>query len=79
MVRDGRSGEKHMMKICVLGDHSSSDKLEMVTVERWRPSRPSDRRTDPTQTNTFEAVNIYMIVKFLNQRGVARYLNIMFM
>lgn len=49
MVRDGRSGEKHMTKICVLGDHSSSDKLEMVTVERWRPSRPSDRRTDPTQ------------------------------
>lgn len=80
MVRDGRSGETHMTKICVLGDHSSSDKLETVTVERWRPSRrPSDRRTDPTQTNTFEAVNIYMIVKFLNQRGVARYLNIMFM
>ena len=28
---------------------------------------------------TLEAVNIYMIVEFLNQRGVARYLNIMFM
>ena len=24
MVRDGRSGEKHMMKICVPGNHSSS-------------------------------------------------------
>ena len=64
MVRDGRSGKKHMMKICVLGDHSSSNKLETVTIERGRPSRrPSDRRTDPTQMNTFEAVNIYMIVK----------------
>ena len=80
MVRDGRSGKKHMMKICVLGDHSSANKLETVTIERGRPSRrPTDRRTDPTHMNTLEAVNIYMIVKFLNQRGVARYLNIMFM
>lgn len=90
-VRGRRSGESHMINICVLGDHSSC----WGTINwRWSQWEEGDqvwghltvavemgksRCTDPAQSNILEAVNIYMIVKLQNQRGVTQYLNILFM